>query len=360
MRPEVVSIIMPAYNAAEYIGFAIESALAQSYPHLQLVIVNDGSTDNTGDIALRYSDLRITLIHQKNGGEAAARNTALDHVNGDFIAFLDADDLFKPDHLEKTLHYLQKNADRDAVYTDGYHIDHSGARMSPISKRRRGPFEGNLYEYIVRASDVFGPPGCVVLRSEVVTYDCLRFDPDIGYGTDWDLWTRLSATTQFGYINEATYLYRIHPTNLTLSTKSIARNLAWAKCRSKAIKMDRFNTCTIETRWAVFYDLLVTLLNGYPERQNSVIQWPEFRNLPEALQSKLLRLMASQAIVGNRNQTYAEKWLNLANRLYGLDRRGKLLFTLYRFSPVICRLLLRARMLTQPQSSEMSLSDFMG
>ena len=170
--------------------------------------------------------------------------------------------------------------------------------MQPLSACRRGPFEGRIFEEVVRASDVFGPPGCVVLRSKSIFQNNLRFDTNIGYGTDWDFWTQYTDIAQFGYLNQTTYLYRMHHTNLTAFAHRHAqrRPRSWVTCRSKAIKMNSFKQCSLPTRHAVFYDLLVELLNGFPEQQLSIIHWPEFNSLPAANQAQLLRLMAGKAI----------------------------------------------------------------
>jgi len=106
MQSELVSIMMPAFNAERYIRQAIESILAQRYPSWELVVVNDGSTDSTPKIIAGFSDPRIRIYHQENGGEASARNSALEHSNGKYLAFLDADDLYLPNHLDETIAYL--------------------------------------------------------------------------------------------------------------------------------------------------------------------------------------------------------------------------------------------------------------
>ena len=142
MHPGLVSIMMPAYNAGAYITEAIESMVAQTYPHWELLVVNDGSTDATHDIAARFSDPRIRLIDKTNGGESSARNVALKHSRGEFLAFLDADDAYLPEHLALTVGFLSAHPNRDAVYTDGFHMDEEGRRLASLQSRRRGPFEG--------------------------------------------------------------------------------------------------------------------------------------------------------------------------------------------------------------------------
>jgi hypothetical protein len=111
--------------------------------------------------------------------------------------------------------------------------------------------------------------------------------------------------------------------------------------------MEDFKTCSLETRVNVFYDLLVNLLRGSPSRQLDIIQWPEFTSLPPQHQAKLLRLMASKAIVYGGDHNYIADWLRHAQELCPGDRRGLLLSAIYRTSPSLCKLLLRARSMRQ-------------
>src|SRR4030095_13628930 len=106
MNSNLVSVMMPVYNGERFIKQTIDSLLAQVYPDWELIIVNDGSTDRTSDIIGTYTDSRIKIVHQANRGEASARNSALKIMQGEFLAFLDADDLYLPNHLESTIKYL--------------------------------------------------------------------------------------------------------------------------------------------------------------------------------------------------------------------------------------------------------------
>ena len=109
---DLVSIITPAYNAAAYIAETIESVLAQTYTNWEMLIVNDCSKDNTAEIVQSYAakDKRIKLINlEQNSGAAAARNTAIQNANGRYIAFLDSDDLWKKEKLQKQIEFMQKN-----------------------------------------------------------------------------------------------------------------------------------------------------------------------------------------------------------------------------------------------------------
>lgn len=354
MSPPLVSIMMPAYNAEQYIGQAIESVLAQNYTHWELVVVNDGSLDQTAEIATRYSDPRIKVIHQANAGEAAARNTALEHMQGELVAYLDADDIYLPHHLEVTAGYLQAHPDRDGVYTDGHYCDVEGTPLQTLSSQRRGPFEGRIFAEVVRASDVFGPPMCVVLRRNLIEQHHLRYDTRIVIGPDWDFFVQYTDVAEFGYVQEHTGLYRVHQTNITVQVDLQRRAKYLAICRRNAIKMASFNACPPEVRTSVFYDLLINLLVELPEQQKTVIQWPEFKQLPVAEQARLLRLMASKAIIGKGERVNINNWLQESQLLNAKDRRSALLSQLYHINPLICRWLLHTRASVQVQASQNS------
>lgn len=341
MQPGLVSVMMPAYNAEQYIQQAIESLLAQSYSDWELIIVNDGSTDRTAEITSKFNDPRIRVIHQANSGEATARNTALKQMQGEFTAFLDADDIFLPHHLEVMVKHLQTHPYCDGVYSDGYYIDQDGTRLIPLSNRRRGPFEGRIFEEAVYASDVFGPPVCVVLRHNLIARHNLTFDKNIVIGPDWDFFVHYADVAQFGYVNQYTCLYRVHQTNITARINLQQRAFEIAKCRAKAIKMESFQTCSVITRSWVFYDLLVNLLRGFPDRQSEITKWPEFSNLPPDHQARLLRLMASRAIIHGSQRAYILEWFRRSRDLNPTDLRGAWLAFVYSLSPSFCKLLLR-------------------
>jgi glycosyltransferase involved in cell wall biosynthesis len=119
-----VSIVMPAFNVASYIGAAIGSVVAQTFPDWELLIVNDGSTDDTAVAAQQWaeSDRRIRIFHQPNRGISSARNRALAHATGEILAILDSDDLWEPRYLEEQLGVLRTHPDIDVVTGNGWFL----------------------------------------------------------------------------------------------------------------------------------------------------------------------------------------------------------------------------------------------
>jgi glycosyltransferase involved in cell wall biosynthesis len=350
MLEGLVSIIMPAYNAEAFIGMAIDSVKAQSYTNWELIVVDDGSTDKTSEIIKNYSDPRIYHFQQANAGEAAARNKALSHVNGTYIAFLDADDLYRPEHLEVTVNYLRLHPQYDAVYTDGFYIDENGDIQKPISSCRRGPFEGWIFDEVIRSPDVLGPPGCIVMKSEPIHEENLHFDPSIGYGTDWDFFSHFSENHTFCFCPKHTYLYRVHPNSLTSIVNHQERSSYLAKCslekcRSKTIKRQKFQICSLDVQWKVFYDLLFVHQAGFPKRQAAITYSQEFMTLSCAIQANLLRLLASNAILSDVDQSIVKSWMERSSILIPSDKYTLILRMVYRTSPLACKYLIKIKRL---------------
>src|ERR1039457_63102 len=118
-----VSILIPAYNAGRWIGSALQSALDQSWPKIEIIVVDDGSTDQTLAVAKRYESAKVKVMRQENRGAAAARNTALREAQGDFLQYLDADDLLSPDKIQEQLILLRANPDYLSVSSAVYFFD---------------------------------------------------------------------------------------------------------------------------------------------------------------------------------------------------------------------------------------------
>jgi len=143
----MVTIVTPAYNASKYISETIESVLNQSYDNWEMLIVNDGSTDNTKEIVESFSDKRIKLINQSNQGVSVARNKALDEAKGEYITFLDADDILPKKSLEVRVKFLEENLDVDLV--DGYAVAVS-SDLKDIIREHKPTYRGKLFPQIIK------------------------------------------------------------------------------------------------------------------------------------------------------------------------------------------------------------------
>lgn len=207
-----VTVVMPAYDAAAFIGEAIESVLAQTFADWQLVVVDDGSTDDTPQVVAAYDDERIRLLRIEHTGlPAVARNRGLAASKSPYVAFLDADDLWRPHKLTRQLAMLDARPELGLVHT-GFERLRDGAFETvpaPAGLTASGPLLERL------AVQNFVANSSVLLRRELLDrHGVLDEDPRLRGTEDLELWLRLSPHTAFGYVDEPLVVYRLHASNL--------------------------------------------------------------------------------------------------------------------------------------------------
>ena len=209
MRPKV-SVIIPTYNRSNFLHSAIKSVLNQTFEDFEVIVVDDASTDNTRQVLDKFDDKRICYIrHKENKGGSAARNTGIKRSKGEFIAFLDDDDLWMPSKLEKQLDLINKNLEIGAVYTGAYKINES----DKIIMCNYPSLRGNIFPDILKKNYV-GSCSAVLIRKECIDRIGL-FDENLPAGQDFDLWIRLAKNYQFDYVNEPLVIHRIHKKRIT-------------------------------------------------------------------------------------------------------------------------------------------------
>jgi SAM-dependent methyltransferase len=207
-----VSVIVPAYNAADTIADTLASVVAQTVPHWEVIIVDDGSSDATGKVAAEFAqqDGRIRVIRQPNGGEAAARNTGIGAARHDWLLFLDADDWISPDYLERMTKELVADPGLDAIHCGSARVALDGTLLV----ERYLPPTGDMFDTWARRS-AFPVHACVVRKSTVEAVG--RFDTSLRKSADWDLWQRIARTgARFGAIREVLAYYRMRPQGASL------------------------------------------------------------------------------------------------------------------------------------------------
>lgn len=217
-----ISVIIPVYNAEKYLSDAIESVIEQTYDDWEIVAVNDGSTDSSPVILKTYEKrypTKIRVIHQSNSGLSAARNVAIAASRGEYVAFLDADDLWLPEKIDEQIRVLSTNTDVGLVYSDVYDL-----KKGKLKKRRRvigrGMFRGNVLEPLFYHN--FIPILSAMVRKSVLE-DCGFFDMNL-YGTqDYDLWMRIAEKYQIDFIDHQLAIYRIHEQNMCANVEKMER-----------------------------------------------------------------------------------------------------------------------------------------
>lgn len=209
MRNELVSVIMPAYNAAKYISESIDSVLRQDYDNWELIVIDDGSTDQTAGITKQYaaSNDRIKYIEQPHAGQGKARNAGLQISSGEYVAFLDADDIWLPEKLSKQIEILQ-STDADLVFSQAYLLQDENVTTEKINSHS-GYLNGKDAVLVFLSGNQVPLLTAIAKRSSIQEVN--GFTEIRGIHEDYDLWLRMLAAGQkFFGLDTALARYRIH------------------------------------------------------------------------------------------------------------------------------------------------------
>lgn len=204
------AIIIPAYNAAAFLAEAIDSALAQTHPAAQVIVVDDGSSDDTAAIAARYDDA-LVLLRQKNQGVSAARNHGAAHATAEWLLFLDADDRLRPNALEK-LSARAQAADFGVVYGQTLHFgadaDSWPAQGSPNCEGKPpAAAAANFWKSAIAT------PGAAMIRAKLLR-EIGGFASQLSTAADRDLWIKAGTIAEFGFLNSPVIERRVHGANM--------------------------------------------------------------------------------------------------------------------------------------------------
>lgn len=210
----LISVIIPAYNSAPYISEAIDSVLGQSYSDYEIIVIDDASTDNTGEVLNKYSDNpKVSVIRlDVCSGVAAARNAGLGMARGDIVALLDADDIWLPEKLNKQYQALKEEPEAGWAYCNGAVVDQNIKKMYFFTERWNHT-GGMIYEDILLKS-LCVPVSSVIIKREVFDH-CGLFDPDLKTVEDLDLFLRIARKYKCVYLKEPLFNYRVHNDNLS-------------------------------------------------------------------------------------------------------------------------------------------------
>lgn len=216
-----ISVVIPVYNGAKTILETVNSVLNQTFADLEVIVVDDGSQDETIEVLSKILDSRLQVIQGAHAGANAARNRGLHHSSGEFVSFLDADDLWTPNKLEAQLQALRSHPEAAVAYSWTDRIDEQGNYL------RRGGYlsvSGNVLAEMLIVNLIESGSNPLILREAAIAVG--GFDESLAACQDWDMWLRLALHYQFVAVSEVQVLYR-------LSTNSISANVLTleAACR---------------------------------------------------------------------------------------------------------------------------------
>jgi glycosyltransferase involved in cell wall biosynthesis len=203
-----ISVIIPVYNAIQFLPDTLSCVLNQTFTDFEVIIVDDGSNDESADWVAGVSDSRISLIRQANQGTQGARNTGVRHAQGEYIALLDNDDLWEPTKLEKQFRCLEQNPSVGLVYTWTSIIDQHDKRTGETVVSHA---DGDVFKQLLVSN--FVACGSTPLIRRVCFEQVGVFDCELHYLGDWDMWIRIARHYPFAVIKEFLVLYRVHASN---------------------------------------------------------------------------------------------------------------------------------------------------
>ncbi len=240
---KLVSVIIPVYKVEKYIAATTQSVLEQTYKNFELLIIDDGSPDKSVEICQRFTDSRIKIIRQENRGVAAARNTGIRHARGEYIALLDADDLWLPNKLEKHVEHLEKSPNVGVSFSRSAFIDEENKPLGIYQMSKLN----DITPLDLLCRTPIGNGSVAVIRKEV--FEAIKFQDNL-YGSteefyfdddrqlhpseDVECWLRIAIKTdwQIEGIPEALTLYRVNPSGF--SAQLFKKLSSWEKMLEKA------------------------------------------------------------------------------------------------------------------------------
>ena len=224
MNTPIATVIIPAYNHENYIEQCLESVISQTYENIELVVINDGSTDNTGKIISAWCDRlfdrfpRFVFINKPNEGVCKTLNTGLDLSVGEYVAVCASDDIMLPTRIEKQVQYLQARSDYAMVFTDGYEVENKGQINinEPFDgcDRFSMKFDINQKEYSFEwmVKNIFFMPSPTACIARWCYEEIGGYDERITF-EDSDMFLRVADRFKFGFVKEPLFVHRMHGKN---------------------------------------------------------------------------------------------------------------------------------------------------
>lgn len=313
-----VSVVIPAYNSMTYLPETVESVLQQTFTDFEVLIVDDGSADAIEQWAATIADSRVRFVRQSNQGVSVARNLGITQAQGEYIAFLDADDLWECSKLEKQVRYMENHPTIGLVHSWVTLID---AKSRPLNKQLTSTAEGTVWQSLIIRN-------AIACCSVLVRRECFAtaglFDPLIRSAEDWEMWIRIALHYPIGLMREPLARYRVLPTSKSKNIQLVERSIAQIIEKTfQSIPSELLHLKSRSYGYAYFY-----------------LAW-------KALQSKDKDVKAAirfcqQAIEHSPNLRFSSEYLRLSlaialMRGLGSDSYSQFLNTLYRLKNFMLR-----------------------
>ena len=283
----LVSVVIPVFNGEKTIQETIESVLNQTITDFELLVINDGSQDRTVEIAECISDSRIQVFSYPNAGQSTSRNRGIELAKGDYISFIDADDLWTPDKLEAQLKALQANPKAGVAYSWTDWIDESSQLLGKGSYNTE---QGEVFTKLL-LNDFVANGSNVLIRRDALT-EVGDFDPSVTPAEDWDLWLRLAARYEFVAVRSPQILYRISPNSASFNVWKMEASSLQVIDKAFAVAPESLQYLKPQCLGNRYKYLTFKAIEGYPERSKGIAAirflWNAIKNDPSLLRAKVI------------------------------------------------------------------------
>jgi glycosyltransferase involved in cell wall biosynthesis len=237
IKPALVSVIIPTYNRAAYLGDAIRSAQTQTYPHVEIIVADDGSTDSTAEVAAQFTNAITYVSLPHRGQPAATRNGGLRVASGEFVAFLDSDDLFFPHKLALQVAALEACPEVGMAYSDGcFFRDEPSLPTGRVQDGLPRP-SGNIFADLLRGN-MLAPPVVLIRRSCLDRAGEFDENPDFCAVEDYDLWLRIAAQFQVCYVAGEVAAIRRHRQSISYDMATLRSRTLKVLAKMEALYPD--------------------------------------------------------------------------------------------------------------------------
>lgn len=259
MNPKI-SVIIPNYNYEKFISATIESVLSQTYENIEIIVVDDGSKDNSLEVLKNFGD-KIRVVQQKNAGVSAARNHGVSLSNGDFVAFLDADDIWLPEKLQCQINKFNADSKIGLVHCSMTLID---PQNKPIGENNNGQEGFVSHEFLRFERGVVVGAGSTALVKRKSFDEVGGFDLRLSTAADWDFCYQVSRKYKLGFVTKPLVLYRMHGTNMHGNIKAMEHDMLLGFEKAFAENSEDLQ----KIRKECYGNLYMTLAGSYYQTKN--------------------------------------------------------------------------------------------
>ncbi|MBD2579594.1 glycosyltransferase [Oscillatoria sp. FACHB-1406] len=269
----LISVVIPVYNGQDTIEATLASVLSQSHCNLEVLVINDGSKDRTLDKVNVIKDARLKIYSYPNAGLSASRNRGIERAQGDYISFIDADDLWTPDKLELQLQSLKNNPEAALAYSWTDYINSEGNFLFSGGHNSE---KGEIFEKLL-VNNVLENGSNALIKTRIFA-EVGDFDESLSAAEDWDMWLRIAEKYPFVAVDKPQILYRVSPSSMSANILNQEAQCRIILDRAFSRNPNLSNHLKTQTLKNLYKYLMFKALEGNPSRQNAKASWYCFLN----------------------------------------------------------------------------------